>query len=96
MSSPSLIVTGIIPKDDKWDRMAQVYRACKSANVEMPDEVDEFFGYGEISPDDDGPVADIDEYLVEYVNQESQYSGYDIELAELPSNIKTIRVYQSW
>jgi hypothetical protein len=43
--SSTLRVTGIVPRDDRYDEMRAVYDACIKARVDVPDEVANFFGY---------------------------------------------------
>ena len=50
MSSPSLHIYGFIPPDHKWNKMKAVYDSCITAEIDIPDEVNEFFGYKEPDP----------------------------------------------
>jgi len=38
-------VIGFRPPDAKWKKMKEVHDACIAANVEIPEEVDEFFNW---------------------------------------------------
>lgn len=90
----SLIVKGIVPADVKFKKMLAVWEACENAGVIIPDKVHEFFNNDE--PDTKGVIIDLyeNECVSEY--KEEMSDGYEIDLSKLPSNIKTIRVYNSY
>ncbi len=90
--SAMLVISGIIPADEKWNKMKGIYDSCVSMNISVPEEVLEFFDYGK--PDDKGREI----YLTdtEYEWHDENYSGYEIELSKIPKDIKYIRVYISY
>lgn len=55
--SMSTHVVGIVPPDDDWKKMKQVYDACVAANIDVPDNVWDFFNNEE--PDDAGVLIDL-------------------------------------
>lgn len=84
-------VVGIVPPDETWKKMKDVWDACRQANIAVPPEVQKFFNYDE--PDDKGgfvsiPVNDWDDG--------SCCQGYEIEVDKIPPNVKIIRFYNSW
>lgn len=87
-------VVGFKPPDDKWKKMKAAWDACEEAEIEVPEEVEEFFG-GE-PPDEAGVTVEIDghECCKEYSEEGS--SGYEIDISKLPKDVRIIRVYNSW
>ena len=83
-------VVGFIPPDETWLKMKAVWDACQEAGIPAPEEVEDFFG-GE-APDPEGREVDIP---VREWSADSA-SGYEVEVADLPANVKIIRFYNSW
>jgi hypothetical protein len=93
--SMSSRVIGIKPPDEKWKQMKVVWDACKSAHVNVPKEVYDYFGDSPI--DDKGVVVDlekIDSVVNEYLAEGE--SGFEVDLSRLPKDIKVIRFVNSW
>ena len=89
--SMSTTVIGVKPKDEKWNKMQDAYNACKSAGIEVPEEVEEFFDYND--PNEmDGLEVDMDEHEAVEGYFDDGREGYTIEIAKLPKDIKYIRV----
>lgn len=83
-------VKGIVPPDAKWKQMKAAYDACKTAGVEPPREVEEFFNYQR--PNDLGAEIDIPTMH----STDDCRDFYDIDVSKLPPNIKIIRVVNSY
>ena len=83
-------VKGIKPPDEKWEKMKAIWDACEKADIEIPEEVEEFFD-GE-PPDDKGVVVEIPKH--EYTDDSRQ--GFEIYLNELPKDIQIIRFVNAW
>ena len=83
-------VKGIKPPDEKWEKMKAIWDACEKADIEIPEEVEEFFD-GE-PPDDKGVVVEIPKH--EYTDDSRQ--GFEIYLSELPKDIQIIRFVNAW
>lgn len=96
--SMSMRVRGIRPGDEKWQKMKGIYDACESMDIDIPEEVLDFFDGEEPCPDGveinltDGRHAVAREYKDAKMNAE----GYDIDVADIPKDVKTIRFYCSW
>ena len=96
--SMSTYVHGFIPPDDKFQKMLEVYAACKEAGVDVPDKVYNFFN-GE-PPDPAGvkiTLSDTKKFkdaVYEYHDEMQQ--GYEVDLTKLPKDIKVIRFVNSW
>ena len=58
-------IAGIKPKDEKFEQMERVYQACLAANVEVPQEVIEYFGRDE----DDHVLVNEHGVLVPYLTR---------------------------
>lgn len=87
--SMSTGIFGLKPPDETWKKMKAIWDACKTAGIEPPDEVAEFF---EEEPDEKGQQAEIphSEWSDDY------RSGIEIEVAKIPKGVKIIRFYNSW
>lgn len=87
-------VKGIRPPDEKWRRMKAVYESCKAADIQIPDEVQEFFNWE--TPDEKGVIVEIEmlECTSKYKDEYSE--GLEINIDLLPTDIQIIRFYNSW
>ena len=90
--SMSTHIIAFRPPDEDWLKMKQVYDACLTAGIDIPDQVASFFG--DDRPDDTGVRIDIDHLLEEW--QEDSRQGFQLELSKLPADIKILRFYNSW
>lgn len=88
--SMSTHVVGFVPPDAKWEKMKQVWDACKAIGVSVPAEVVEFFD--DRSPDPKGLEVKVP--IRKWSNDYA--SGYEIDLDNIPEHVKTIRFYNSW
>lgn len=87
--SQSLRLYGFVPPDEKWERMAKIYFACKEAKIDPPPEVEAFFEDGE--PDPQGQEIGLNHLAREYTAD--MHWGLEIDIAKIPENVKTIRFY---
>ena len=96
--SMSTVVEGFIPPDKKFQEMLAVYRSCQAAGVAPPQQVISFFNGEE--PDEAGVRINLSydkrhkDAVREYSNADC--SGYEIELAKLPKDIKLLRILNCW
>lgn len=87
-------VVGIRPPDDLWHKMKAVWDACSTIGVEIPDEVQDYFG-GQ-APDPKGVVVSlrgtgcVQEYKAE------MREGFEVDISKLPKNVKIVRFYNSY
>lgn len=88
--SMSMSVVGIVPDDEKWKKMATAYKACRSAGVDPPREVLDFFDGA--PPDGAGKLVNVEHHQYEGASQE----GLEVVLSELPKDVKRIRFFCSW
>ncbi len=90
----STYVLGFKPADEKWNKMKEVWDACKSADVRPPDEVLDFFSH--VYPGDSpGMEVQLDSSAVEEWNDDYR-SGYQVNLEHLPSDVKYLRFIISY
>jgi len=73
-------IVGYIKADETWNKMKLIWESCTDANVDVPDEVSEFFGY-EPPGDRSGCEVDISEAVTEY--KDHMKDGYDVEISKL-------------
>ena len=97
--STSTFVVGIMPADDNYRKMKNVYDACTDAGIPVPDEVCDFFR--DEKPDAAGMVIDLDSTYnggadIAREWSDENYRGYEISVARIPAGVKTIRFYGNW
>ncbi len=91
----STSVYGIIPADEKFHKMKDIYDRCEELGVVPPEEVIDFFD-GE-RPDASGVVMWLEgnsDAITEYNHDMQQ--GYEVEISKLDPNIKILRFVNSW
>lgn len=87
--SVTLSVEGFKPRDAKFAKMKKIHDACTEAGVDIPEEVEEYFGDG--SPSDPGILVQlVDTKCCKELEVESE-DGYEIDLSKLPADVKFIR-----
>ncbi len=87
-------VVGFMQADKKWEEMKHIWEVCDLAGVDVPGEVQDFFG-GEDPGDKEGREVNLGESLSEWDDGESA-SGYQVEVSKLPPEVQFIRFYNSW
>lgn len=90
-------VYGFKPPDDYWKAMKKIWDACHEAKIDPPEKVGDFFDWQ--PPEDNGVKVDEDWLtqcgaLEEY--RGAGESGHEIIVANLPKDVKVIRVWNSW
>lgn len=88
----SMRVIGFIPPDADWQKMADVWHACKAAKIDPPPEVEAFFDDG--APDPHGQEVSIPHHYWELKDCLSE--GVEVIIAELPKKVKVVRFVNSW
>ena len=91
--SMSTHLVGIKPPDDDWLKMKAVWDACEAAGIAVPEDVEKFFDYTE--PDPAGVVVDLDRGRAREWRAEDR-EGYELDIADLPAGVKTVRFYNAW
>jgi hypothetical protein len=72
--------------------MKNVWDACKRARIEVPLEVQAFFN--DEPPDPKGVRISLADCTTQWKAPEAE--GYEVDLTQVPSNVKFIRFYRSW
>lgn len=89
MSMDNITITGIRPADEEHKKKLAAYKACKEANIKIPDELQEFFNYDE--PNDLGTETDLTNERYYDVLKEDYVDGCIIHLDLLPPSVKYIK-----
>jgi len=86
--STTVRIKGLADENDpKHIKMVKALKACKDADIEIPDELEEYFGGCE----DSYPLEiDIDEHIKEVDSDYQQI--WEIDLSSLPKSVKKIKV----
>lgn len=87
-------VVAIKSPDEKWRKMKAIYDACTDAEVEIPDEVDDYFNNE--PPDEDGVVIELEDEACCAVWNEDGFDGYIINLSLLPKDVTSIKFFNSY
>jgi hypothetical protein len=91
--SMSLHVQGFKPPDDQWKKMKAVWDACEGAGLFPPPEVEGFFDG--VDPDPAGVSVDLSPHLREWQDRHASM-GYELDVADIPAGVKTIRFIASF
>lgn len=93
--SSDLRIIGFKPPTEKWKKMKAVWDSCTEAHIGIPDEVIEFFDGEE--PSENGVALDMKE-LGKSVTEwsDADQMGYEVDLDQLPKDIKILRFYLSY
>lgn len=87
--SMSTHVVGFHPPDEKWQKMKAIWDACESAEIDIPDEVFDFFD-GE--PDEHGQTVGLP--VTDWRDDVDQ--GVELKVTDIPKNVTVIRFYNSF
>lgn len=89
----SSYVVGIVPADEKFNEMEDLYNACIKNNVSVPQEVWDFFE--DEAPDPAGVIVGLPNEAVSEYNSDMQ-EGFEIDISNLDPKIKIIRFVNSY
>jgi len=80
-------------EDSQYQDYLKVFLACKKANIDLPKQIDDYFG-------GDGLDNDIEEPLqISFEPRKwtgNSAEGLEIDIDKIPSGVKTIRFFNSW
>lgn len=88
--SMSTYVKGFAPADETWQKMKDIWDACVAAQVRIPEAVDDFFD-GE-PPDPRG----VEVGLPAREWRDGDREGYEVDVADIPPHVTTLRFYNAW
>ena len=100
MGMSTLNVIGIRNISDKsiFDKMKKVKDACNEAKIDYPQEVKDYFGdalnYDDFQYGVEEKMLNIELPLKDWHNDSQE--GYELEIKDIPKDVKTIRFYNSW
>lgn len=93
MSMSSRVIFLRDKNDSQYQKFLQILLACKNAGIDPPKEIDDYFGGDGIGNDPETPL----QISFEPRNWKGDMSeGFEIDIDEIPSGVKTIRFYNSW
>lgn len=90
----STYVEAIRPADARFEKMLAVWNACADAGIAAPEEVSRFFDGR--PPDPKGVVVSLSGHPAVKKYEADCASGLEVEIGELPKDIKVIRFVNSW
>jgi hypothetical protein len=91
----SISVYPMAVRDDvRSAEMASIYRMCKKNKIELPDEVQEFFGYTD-PPDDNAATVDI-KGVRKWSDNKNARDFQEFDVSALPPGTKRIRIVISY
>ena len=88
--SMSTHIVGFRPPDEKWRQMKAVWDATKAAGLDPPEQVLDFFEGVEPDP------AGVEVPLLTREWSDDSREGCEINVADLPAGVRTIRFYHSY
>lgn len=98
----STFIYVIKPPDEDWKKMKAIWDACKEAGVDPPEPVGKYFDWEQ--PDDEGVHRGYSHYDFErgeapaYLRRfrKDHQDGFEVVVADIPEDIKIIRLVNSW
>lgn len=88
----STYAIGFVPPDEEFQRKLKAFKALRDANVDIPQELWDYFGGDE--PDPAGLEVSLGDAKSEYSDEWRE--GIEIDVSKLDPKIKTIRFLNSW
>jgi hypothetical protein len=89
-------VRGLIPPDDKWNKMFQIYSACAALEIAPPNEVLEFFEYRKnLKTIEALPFIKKQIPHIKGDDQESEI-WYEIKVEDIPKDVKVVQFVISY
>ena len=93
-------VVAIRPPDDKWLKMKEAYESCRTAGVEPPKKVLDFFEGEEPDPAgvEVGSAGLRDDRMPRWVSQLKVecMDGFEVDVTKLPKDVTIVRFYNSY
>lgn len=92
--SESYHVQGIVPPDDKYTAMLDIWNSCTKQDIEPPKEVVDFFD-GE-PPSIDGILVDLSNHACVDRYSADMRTGFDVDIESIPDHVKHLRFFVSY
>jgi hypothetical protein len=93
VSDPTTYARGIRPADAHWRAMRDVWQACRTARIPIPEAVLRFFD--DEDPDEAGVVIELPEAAVREWSDGDMRNGLEVVLDALPEGVKVVRFVMS-
>ncbi len=84
--STTVSVTGTRPMRKDWNRMRDAYYSCQRAGVDIPEDVQEFFDYGEPGKEGEPVSVPFREMSI------FKCDVMEIKVKNIPSDVEVIRI----
>ena len=82
----------------EFKKMLEILLFCREKGVSLPKEVEEYFGdnadYDEDEIKDEMLEIDITSLVRDWTSTSAD--GYEVDVKDLPKEVKTLRFYNSW
>ena len=93
----SVRITGLRPPDERWERMRDVWEACRVAGVPLPAEVDHFFDHKDPHPKGvEVLLGDLIESGALRTGGNEVVAWFDLDVTKLPDGVTKLRIYDDW
>lgn len=89
--SMSTDVIGFVPPDERFMKMKQIWDNCTEMGIDIPPGIYDFFDG--CAPDENGMEVKIP---YNKWDDEDMMAGIEINIDNIPENVKVIRFYNSW
>ncbi len=90
----STYIIGYKPPDKKWNEMKEVWDSCEKANIDIPEEVLDFFE-GE-TPTDLGVEVNLEKLDCVQEVKEDMREGFQVDITKIPKDVKYIKFVNSY
>lgn len=95
--SMSTYVIGIKSPTEEFQKKLAVYRACKEAGIDPPEEILKFFAWVDFNSIDPGGMeVPLEKSGAACVWEGEGKSGFEVDISKLPAGVTRIRFYNSW
>ncbi|PWU07237.1 MAG: hypothetical protein C5B43_00655 [Verrucomicrobia bacterium] len=87
-------VVGIKTRDEKFNAMKSIWNQCIFYKIPIPKEVEEYFN--DMTPDPNGVVVYIPHKDWADPDPNNPRNGIEINVSDIPEDVKVIRFINSW
>lgn len=84
-------ICGVKPPDKEYKKKLKAFKALKEAGIDVPEELEEYFGYQE-SPIEGGMEVEVPYSSEEVYNGDYYDDVYTIDLKDVPKDVKQIKI----
>jgi len=80
--------------DLQYQKFLKILLACREADIDLPKEIDDYFGGNGVDNNPETPLR-VSFEPREWSDDDTS-EGFEIDVDEIPSGVKTIRFINSW